>query len=56
MYEGDARSASEALVRVRLVDFAHTFRSERGARDRNFLAGLRALVGRLSAVVAAEVA
>lgn len=38
-------------VRVRMVDFAHTFQSEEPARDVNFLAGLRALLARLRAVV-----
>lgn len=41
-------------VRVRLVDFAHTFQAEGGARDTNFLAGLRALLARLRAVVHAQ--
>ena len=43
-------------VRVRMVDFAHTFASERGARDTNFLAGLRALLARLRALVHAQLA
>lgn len=41
-------------VRVRLVDFAHTFQCEDGSRDTNFLAGLRALLARLRGVVHAQ--
>ena len=41
LYEGDARSQAEAKVRVRLVDFAHTFQSEGAARDDNFLASVQ---------------
>ncbi|KAL4431979.1 hypothetical protein ABPG77_000246 [Micractinium sp. CCAP 211/92] len=93
LYEGGAASPEGAKVRVRLVDFAHTFfqgepRSPRAAttengaaaasrrrpspggasppahpqqqqlhqrrRDTNFLAGLRALLARLRAVVHAQ--
>lgn len=43
IYEGDAESAEEANVAVRLVDFAHTFRSK-GQKDPNFIAGLRAVI------------
>lgn len=39
---------------MRLVDFAHTFQAEGGGRDTNFLAGLRALLARLRAVVHAQ--
>lgn len=59
LYEGDAASAEEAKVRVRMVDFAHTFGAEggaEGARDANFLAGLRALLARLRALVHAQLA
>lgn len=91
LYEGGAAAPEGAKVRVRLVDFAHTFfqgdpPSPRGAasrgggggapqqgsspgggavaaclqqhqqrrRDTNFLAGLRALLARLRAVVHAQ--
>jgi hypothetical protein len=57
LYEGDARSGEDARVRVRLVDFAHTFYdAHSGGRDTNFLAGLRALLARLRAVVSATLA
>ena len=49
MYEGDAETAEEAAVSVRLVDFAHTFPSG-GQRDGNFSKGLSALTSALSAV------
>ena len=49
IYEGDAETAEEANVSVRLVDFAHTFPSG-GQRDTNFLKGLSALMSTLSAV------
>lgn len=55
LYEGGARNADQAGVRVRMVDFAHTFQAEDGGRDTNFLAGLRALLARLRAVVRATV-
>lgn len=51
LYEGDGAGAEDARVRVRLVDFAHTFTSDGGGRDANFLAGLRALLARLRAVL-----
>ncbi len=43
-------------MRVRFVDFAHTFKLDKGRqqRDHNFLAGLRAIIARLSAVMRAE--
>lgn len=50
IYEGDAETAEEANVSVRLVDFAHTFPSN-GKKDTNFLAGLRAIINALTAVV-----
>ncbi|KDD73423.1 inositol polyphosphate kinase, partial [Helicosporidium sp. ATCC 50920] len=51
LYEGAAQAAGQARVRVRLVDFAHTFHDPAGgARDLNFLAGLRSLVARLKRV------
>jgi hypothetical protein len=31
LYEGDAASQAEAKVRVRMVDFAHTFQQQEGA-------------------------
>jgi hypothetical protein len=37
-------------VRLRLVDFAHTFAASPPARDDNFLAGLDSLASRLEAV------
>jgi 1D-myo-inositol-tetrakisphosphate 5-kinase/inositol-polyphosphate multikinase len=49
IYEGDAETAEEANVSVRLVDFAHTFPSG-GQRDGNFAKGLQALLGTLSVV------
>ena len=49
VYEGDAETAEEANVSVRLVDFAHTFPSG-GQRDTNFMKGLSALMGALSVV------
>lgn len=39
-----------ARVRLRLVDFAHSFRSQDGARDENFLQGGLALLHRLRQV------
>lgn len=56
LYEGDANCEEEAKVGVRMVDFAHTFQSEGRGRDTNFLAGLRALLARLRAVVHSTVA
>ncbi len=49
IYEGDAETAEEANVSVRLVDFAHTFPSG-GQRDANFIKGLSALMSTLSVV------
>lgn len=49
IYEGDAETAKEANVCVRLVDFAHTFPSG-GQRDCNFAKGLQALLSTLSVV------
>ena len=46
VYEGDAATAVEARVAVRLIDFAHTFPSP-GARDENCLQGLESLRGAL---------
>ena len=45
-------------MRVRFVDFAHTFKLEpsRQQRDHNFLSGLRAITGRLSAILRAQAA
>lgn len=51
IYEGDAVSADEARVSVRLVDFAHTFPSLDGQRDSNFIAGLRAIIKALKLAV-----
>jgi hypothetical protein len=56
LYEGDANCEEEAKVGVRMVDFAHTFQTEGRGRDTNFLAGLRALLARLRAVVHSTVA
>jgi hypothetical protein len=51
-----AAAGEDARVRVRFVDFAHTFKLDKGRqqRDHNFLAGLRAIIARLSAVMRAE--
>ena len=57
LYEGDAEGAAGAAVRVRLVDFAHTFLAEEGGageRDDNFLSGLKAITSRLLAVCALD--
>lgn len=54
-----ARAAGEdARVRVRFVDFAHTFKLDNGrqAHDANFLAGLRAIIARLTAVTRTDTA
>ena len=53
-----AAAGEDERVRVRFVDFAHTFQLERGRqqRDHNFLAGLRAIIARLSAVMRQETA
>jgi 1D-myo-inositol-tetrakisphosphate 5-kinase/inositol-polyphosphate multikinase len=57
LYEGDASDAGGAAVRVRLVDFAHTFQTdERGKGDDNFLAGLLSLTARLNGVSRIETA
>lgn len=53
IYEGSATTADKAAVSIRLVDFAHTFPSG-GQQDGNFLAGARALLGALSAVMALD--
>ncbi len=50
IYEGDAASAADANVSIRLVDFAHSFPSQ-GAKDLNFLRGLLALTSTLSSVL-----
>ena len=47
LYEGAAKRAEDAHVQVKLVDFAHTYWGV-GARDDNFLGGIRALRGALS--------
>lgn len=51
-------AGEDARVSVRFVDFAHTFKLEDGRqrRDHNFLAGLRAIIARLSAVMRQEMA
>lgn len=43
-YEGAAKTAEEAKVRVRLVDFAHTFPSPENQKDANFSGGLDSLI------------
>ena len=53
IYEGDAESAAEANVAIRLVDFAHTFAS-RGQKDPNFIAGLRAVIKALKNVMSLD--
>ncbi|KAL6766388.1 hypothetical protein ACKKBG_A35830 [Auxenochlorella protothecoides x Auxenochlorella symbiontica] len=50
LYEGDAQDAEGAAVRVRLVDFAHSFRTNSSARDDNFLLGLTSLMQRMRRV------
>lgn len=50
IYEGDAETAQEANVSIRLVDFAHTFSSQ-GSKDTNFIAGVRAVIKALSNVM-----
>ena len=50
IYEGDAERAEDAKIAIRLVDFAHTFKSD-GKMDTNFLAGLRAIIKALSSVL-----
>ena len=50
IYEGDAETADEANVSIRLVDFAHTFPSQ-GSKDTNFIAGVRAVIKALSNVM-----
>lgn len=50
LYEGDAACVEDSNVRVRLVDFAHTFTSD-GKRDENFLGGLASLICWLEDVV-----
>ena len=50
IYEGDAETAEDANIAIRLVDFAHTFPSE-GKKDTNFIAGLRAIIKALTAVL-----
>ncbi|KAK9907939.1 hypothetical protein WJX75_000286 [Coccomyxa subellipsoidea] len=50
IYEGDAATAEDANVSIRLVDFAHSFPSQ-GQKDLNFLRGLLALSGTLSSVL-----
>lgn len=42
--------AEGAAVRVRLVDFAHSFRTNSSARDDNFLLGLTSLMQRMRRV------
>jgi len=44
MYEGEAKTAADAKVRVAFVDFAHTFQSPRGVRDDNLLSALNSLI------------
>eukprot|EP00887_Chlorella_sp_A99_P006763 scaffold3.g6763.t1 len=67
MYEGDAAGQEDAHVKVRMVDFAHTFQRRLppggaprghppGRRDANFLRGLRAIIARLTAVSRLEAA
>ena len=64
LYEGDAQGADDANVRVRLVDFAHTFSTDResgdeyvvSGKDENFTNGLKSLVQRFVAVNRYDVA
>lgn len=59
LYEGDAANSAQARVRVRLVDFAHTFAATHDGsavvRDDNFLSGLRSLMSRLLTVCKGDV-
>lgn len=50
VYEGDAESAEEARVTIKLVDFAHTFASD-GRKDTNFVGGITALIDGLTNVL-----
>lgn len=50
IYEGDAETAEEARVTIKLVDFAHTFPSD-GRKDTNFVAGITALIDGLTNVL-----
>ena len=50
IYEGDAESAEQARVAIKLVDFAHTFPSD-GRKDTNFVAGITALIDGLTNVL-----
>lgn len=61
LYEGDAQGAEGANVRVRLVDFAHTFHMGEGDHgeggvDDNFLGGMKAITSRLNVVSRLDVA
>ena len=53
LYDGEATSIEAAGVRVALVDFAHTFRTLKGARDDNLLEALCALIDIVERVAAA---
>lgn len=59
LYEGAARSATEARVAVRLIDFAHAFPTDCtegvSGPDANTLAGLRGLISAVEAAAAAPV-
>eukprot|EP01026_Neomeris_dumetosa_P083656 TRINITY_DN97429_c0_g1_i3.p1 TRINITY_DN97429_c0_g1~~TRINITY_DN97429_c0_g1_i3.p1 ORF type:complete len:334 (+),score=31.30 TRINITY_DN97429_c0_g1_i3:61-1002(+) len=50
LYEGEAKSQEQAKVKVKLIDFAHTF-GNMGSKDENYIAGLTALVKQLTNVM-----
>lgn len=50
LYEGDAKSSSEANISLRMVDFAHAFSTkneEQMGRDENYLEGLKSFKAHL---------
>ena len=53
IYEGDAESAEQARVTIKLVDFAHTFPSD-GRKDTNFVEGINALIDGLTNVLSLD--
>mmetsp|Transcript_7397 Transcript_7397/g.18991 ORF Transcript_7397/g.18991 Transcript_7397/m.18991 type:complete len:101 (-) Transcript_7397:155-457(-) len=50
-YEGTAKTAEDAKVSVRLIDFAHSFDGQ-GKKDENFLGGLRNVMKMMREVIA----
>lgn len=53
IYEGDAESAEQAKVSIKLVDFAHTFPSD-DRKDTNFVGGINALIDGLTNVLSLD--